>query len=127
MSRWAAAVVALLVVSAFGTSTLVNCVGADLEPEAPVACCAHGHGTCHMHRAESTARDCCRHDAQRQQDQSFAEQRPVQRLVAFVPLAGAAVATPISVEPESTTFARHSVSSPNPPIPRLSRSTVLLI
>jgi hypothetical protein len=78
MSRRATIVVALLLASALGTSTLANCMALGaMAPEAQMACCQNGHDKCPMHGsgAESAAQ-CCKNDSQRQQQLSAAEHQP---------------------------------------------------
>lgn len=130
MSRWATTFVALLLASALGTSTLANCLAVPaVAPQAQMACCAHGHDKCPMHRSPGqSAADCCQHDSQRQQTLTAAEQQPVHTLaISFQQIAAVTPHTPISIAPDSTTFARYSSRSASPPTPRPSLPTVLLI
>jgi len=127
MSRWVTAAVALLLAAALGTSSLAGCLAAA-APQAQMACCKKGHDRCPMHRSPGqSAADCCRHDAQRQQLLTSAEQPPVRpSTIALQPIAAAPHVTTL-VAPESTPFARYSSRSAGPPAPRPSLSTVLLI
>ena len=130
MSRWATMFVALLLASALATSTLASCLAVPAgAPEAQMACCAHGHDQCPMHRSPGqSAADCCQHDSQRQQTLTAAEQRPVHTLtISFQQIAAVTPHAPILIAPDSTTFARYPSRSASPPTPRPSLSTVLLI
>ena len=128
MSRWATAIVALLLVPAMATSTLVGCLAAPATaPRAQMACCGEQLGHCPMHRAGAqTAADCCRHDNHRQRELTAAELQPL-----HAPVAGFQQATlPLFVLVPPASDSRPSVASyrsGSPPTIPASRSTVLLI
>jgi hypothetical protein len=130
MSRWATAVVALVLATALGTSTLANCLALPaVAPEAQMACCADGHDKCPMHRSPGqSAADCCQHDGERQQAMTAAEQQTVHTwTVTFQQIAAVTPHTAIPVAPDSTTSSHYSGRSTRPPTPRTALSTVLLI
>jgi hypothetical protein len=129
MSRWATAVVAIVLALALGASTLANCLAVPAgAPQAQMACCANGHDQCPMHRSPSqSAADCCQHDGQRQQVLTAVEQRPAHMSVVAFQQVAATPSTAISIPPDSTISAYHSGRSINPPPGRTALSTVLLI
>jgi hypothetical protein len=130
MSRWATAVVALVLTAALGTSTLANCLAVPaVAPQAQMACCANGHDKCPMHRSSGqSAADCCQHDGQRQQVLTAAEQQPMHTsAVTFHQIAVVTPHTAIPVAPDSTTPTHYFGRSTSPPTPRTALSTVLLI
>jgi hypothetical protein len=129
MPRWATMFVALLLASALGTSTLASCM-ADVAaaPQTRMACCAHGHDKCPMHRSlRQSATDCCQHDSQRQHALTAAEQQPIHTAVTFRQIAAVTPHAPISITADSTISARYSSRSTSPPTPRPALSAVLLI
>lgn len=128
MSRWATAIVALLLVSAMASSTLLGCLAVPAAaPQMQMACCGEQPGHCPMHRAESqTAADCCRHDSHRQRELTTAEVQPLHAPVAALqPLATAVVV--VLSPPPFDGYVRVSHHSGSPPSAPSSLSTVLLI
>lgn len=129
MSRWATAVIALVLAIAVGTSTLATCLAVPAgAPQAQMACCAHGHDQCPMHGSDGSAADCCQHESRRQQVLAAAERQPTYMLVvAFQQMAAATPCAGIPVPPDFLTSAHVFDRSTSPPIPRTAFSTVLLI